>query len=640
MATEPQSTLAALLEEDVALGSALQHIQKKISSIGRKNASAIFALGDCMNEARGLLKGLFGAWITLSFEITPRAAHNYRRVSSELAVHRELLIERGVLPTVLIKLACTPEIREAAIADISEGLRLKVGDLRKYQPKRQATGGAERAAPSQAARAVARRLGEIEADIEALLKQKDYPAKWSECDISRMQNIARRLDGLAAFLGDGQDGKRWEKLAGLLRGATKLDRTAWRLGFHGKKEILGTLSRASEFTAVPAVVEPPSTVWGPASGLKRPGLTVLELCAGAGGLALGLKKAGFDAAALVEKSEAACKTLELNFPEARVLNCSIEKLNLADFEGVDLVSGGLPCPPFSQLGNMLGRFDERNLFSVGIDIVGKLMPRAVLFENVKGITSKRHAAFRLEIMSALERLGYTCFWKVHSADDYGVAQKRQRAFLVAIRDSTAAARFAWPTFVPPYYISPMTIYDAIRPVAESRGWKIPDDVKARLSRPAPTITGGSERKTSLNLGRPSVLKVWRSMDVIGKYIPVDPPGADHVGPLRLTLPMLAAIQGFPRDWQFSGTRVEVLRQIANAVPHPMAAYVGASIRLALTGEDCTPHKLVNPLLWMGQSLRLGLIDSAYNDNMNDCVTTNIDSEYCYRDRSLWQPPSR
>jgi DNA-cytosine methyltransferase len=640
MATKAQATLTALLERDAELGTALQHIERKVTSVGRKNAAAIFALGDCLNEARRLLNGLFGAWISLNFEITPRAAHNYRRVSSELAPQRELLIKSGVLPTVLIKLASTPEIREAAIADISEGQRLKVGDLRKYQPRYQTAGAVERTAPSQAARAVARGVGEIEAEIEAIIRQKDCPSKWPESVISRMQDIARRLDGLAAFLGDGQDGKRWSKLADLLREGPNMDWQSWRTGLRGRKEVLGTLSRASEFTSVPAVVEPPCTVWGPASGLRRPGLTVLELCAGAGGLALGLKKAGFDAMALVERSEAACKTLALNFPEAKVLNCSIEGLNLADFSGVDLVSGGLPCPPFSQAGNMHGRYDERNLFSVGIDIVGKLLPRAVLFENVKGITIKRHVAFRLEIISGLEQLGYTCFWKVLAAEDYGVAQKRHRAFLVAFRDSSAAARFAWPTFTPPYYIRPMTVYDAVRPVAESKGWKIPDDVKAKLSRFSPTITGGSEKKTSLNLGRPSVQKVWRSMEVIGKYIPIDPPEPDHVGPFRLTLPMLAAIQGFPRDWQFSGTRVEVLRQIANAVPHPMAAYVGASIRLALTGEDCTPHKLVNPLLWMGQSLRLGLIDPAYNDNMNNCVTTNIDSQYCYKDRSLWRPPIR
>src|SRR5690242_12114661 len=118
----------------------------------------------------------------------------------------------------------------------------------------------------------------------------------------------------------------------------------------------------------------------------RKRLSVLELCAGAGGQALGLEQAGIEHSGLIEIDAHACETLRLNRPLWKVMQEDLNKFRDASaFRGVDIVSGGLPCPPFSKAGKQLGENDERNLFPVAIQIVDQLRPRAVMIENVRGI---------------------------------------------------------------------------------------------------------------------------------------------------------------------------------------------------------------------------------------------------------------
>jgi len=118
---------------------------------------------------------------------------------------------------------------------------------------------------------------------------------------------------------------------------------------------------------------------------KSPELTTLEVCAGAGGQALGLEQAGIAHAGLVELNRNACRTLLLNRPEWNVIERDLNTFDGAAFKGVEIVSGGLPCPPFSVAGKQLGDSDERNLFPAMIRLVDQLRPRAVIIENVRGI---------------------------------------------------------------------------------------------------------------------------------------------------------------------------------------------------------------------------------------------------------------
>src|SRR5688500_839303 len=116
--------------------------------------------------------------------------------------------------------------------------------------------------------------------------------------------------------------------------------------------------------------------------MKR--LTVLEICAGAGGQSLGLDWAGFEHVAAVDNDFDACTTLKLNRPYWDVVHDDVANVDGAEYEGVDLLAGGVPCPPFSIAGKQLGRDDERDLFPQALRLVRATNPRAVLLENVKG----------------------------------------------------------------------------------------------------------------------------------------------------------------------------------------------------------------------------------------------------------------
>src|SRR6202790_2754243 len=116
---------------------------------------------------------------------------------------------------------------------------------------------------------------------------------------------------------------------------------------------------------------------------------VLEICAGAGGQALGLEAAGFELAAAVEIDHHACNTLRENRPRWKVIEDSVLNVSGKDFLGIDLLAGGVPCPPFSIAGKQLGRKDERDLFPEALRLVREAKPKTVLLENVPGFASQR-----------------------------------------------------------------------------------------------------------------------------------------------------------------------------------------------------------------------------------------------------------
>lgn len=113
-------------------------------------------------------------------------------------------------------------------------------------------------------------------------------------------------------------------------------------------------------------------------------LTSLEICAGAGGQALGLEQAGFAHSALVEIDPASCATLRLNRPHWAVFQQDLACFDGRPYRGVDLLAGGLPCPPFSVAGKQLGSRDERNLFPAALRLVDEIRPRAVMIEAACG----------------------------------------------------------------------------------------------------------------------------------------------------------------------------------------------------------------------------------------------------------------
>src|SRR5579862_3367205 len=117
--------------------------------------------------------------------------------------------------------------------------------------------------------------------------------------------------------------------------------------------------------------------------------TALELCSGGGGSLLGLEMAGFTAVGAIDNDKAACATLRLNRPALRVIERDLQALSGIDFRGVELVAGGVPCPPFSIAGKQRGADDERDLFPEALRIIAEARPAAVMLENVPGFATRK-----------------------------------------------------------------------------------------------------------------------------------------------------------------------------------------------------------------------------------------------------------
>ena len=302
----------------------------------------------------------------------------------------------------------------------------------------------------------------------------------------------------------------------------------------------------------------------------------LELCAGAGGQALGLERAGFKHAGLVEIDPHACNTLRLNRPEWTVHE---EDLNFFDgrlYKGVDLLAGGFPCPPFSIAGKQLGRDDERDLFPAGLRVIDEVRPKAVMIENVRGILAPAFEDYRSHIDDRLKKLGYVTQWKLLNAADYGVSQLRPRVVIVALTRQYAS-EFSWPE---PSRKAP-TVGRLLADLMGSRGWTGVHAWKKGANAIAPTVVGGSKKHGGPDLGPTRARKAWASLGVDGLGIADQPPGEDFTGMPRLTVRMVARVQGFPDRWYFSGKKTASYRQVGNAFPPPVAFAVASAISRAI-----------------------------------------------------------
>ncbi|WP_349826580.1 DNA cytosine methyltransferase [Brevibacterium litoralis] len=329
--------------------------------------------------------------------------------------------------------------------------------------------------------------------------------------------------------------------------------------------------------------------------MTRDTLRVVEICAGAGGQALGLELAGFEHALAIELDENAAATLKYNRPDWNVAIGDVAEVpepgqpaedhhvwNPDDYVGVNLLAGGVPCPPFSIAGKQLGANDERDLFAWAVELVGRMKPRAVLLENVRGLSMPRFAAYRQWVKDRLAELGYWSDWRLLEAKDYGVPQLRPRFILVALPDDDARY-FEWPEKTP----LAGGVGEALYAMMASEGWPGADAWREGAKGIAPTIVGGSKKHGGADLGPTRAKKAWAALGVDAKGIADEPPTVDTPRAYvpRLTTDMVARIQGWgptsEYDWTFTGRKTTRYRQIGNAFPPPVARAVGASIRDAL-----------------------------------------------------------
>jgi DNA (cytosine-5)-methyltransferase 1 len=313
-------------------------------------------------------------------------------------------------------------------------------------------------------------------------------------------------------------------------------------------------------------------------------LEVVEICAGAGGQALGLERAGFEHALAVELDAAACATLRANRPGWKVAEGDVADPELwrpSDYRGVALLAGGVPCPPFTVAGRQLGATDERDLFAWAVELCGIMQPQALLLENVRGLSTRRFSAYRQHVVDRLAELGYVPGWRLLHASDFGVPQLRPRTLLVALRPQDAPW-FRWPS---PSPRPPATVGQTVGDLMAARGWPGAAAWARRADRIAPTIVGGSKKHGGADLGPTRAKQAWADLGVDGLGLADQAPDRDADPALapRLTCEMVTRLQGWQDEWgwRFSGLKTARYRQIGNAFPPPVAEAVGTAIRRAL-----------------------------------------------------------
>lgn len=306
----------------------------------------------------------------------------------------------------------------------------------------------------------------------------------------------------------------------------------------------------------------------------------IEFCAGAGGQALGLEQAGFDHAALVEIEADFCKTLRLNRPQWDVRCADMNAFDGRPFVGVDLLAGGLPCPPFSVAGKQLGDLDERNLFPAALRLIDEIKPKAVMIENVRGFLSPVFEEYRLHLKAEFKKLGYVVDWRLLNASDFGVPQLRPRVVIVALKQEFTDG-FEWPEVLPQ---NPPTVGEVLKDMMAANGWVGAERWAKGANDIAPTIVGGSKKHGGPDLGPTRARKAWAALGVEGRTVAESAPDADFFGMPRLTVAMVARLQGFPVDWQFYGRKTSAYRQVGNAFPPPVACAVAARLQSALSSR--------------------------------------------------------
>jgi DNA (cytosine-5)-methyltransferase 1 len=304
----------------------------------------------------------------------------------------------------------------------------------------------------------------------------------------------------------------------------------------------------------------------------------LEICAGAGGQALGLELAGFDHLELVELEPPACATLRHNRPEWKVVEGDVRQYTAQHLQGIELIAGGVPCPPFSHAGKQLGEDDERDLFPEALRLVDEARPTAVMLENVRGLLDPVFEPYRAKVLSTLVSLGYKAEWRLLNACDYGVPQLRPRSILVALK-TEVARHFSWPERSS---AEPPTVGDSLADLMGANGWDGVEPWRNRAQAIAPTLVGGSKKHGGPDLGPTRARRAWESLGVDGRGLADSAPLKNFEGMPRLTVHMAARIQGFPDAWEIAGRKTSAYRQVGNAFPPPVAKAVGDRIAAAIS----------------------------------------------------------
>ena len=330
-------------------------------------------------------------------------------------------------------------------------------------------------------------------------------------------------------------------------------------------------------------------------------LSTIELFAGAGGLALGIEKAGFSTIALNEFDGNACDTLRKNRPDWRVIEGDVADISGLDLEEyfsikkgeLDLLSGGAPCQAFSYAGKRLGLEDARGtLFYHYALFLQKLQPKMFLFENVRGLQSHDHGRTYAVMTDIFEKAGYTIQKQVLNAWDYGVPQKRERLITIGIRnDLLDKVEFEFPK---PHEYKPV-LRDVLLDCPKSEGARY-SEYKEKIFELVPP--GGYWRDIDPIIAKQYMKSCWYmegGRTGILRRLSLDEPSlavltspsqkqTDRCHPLEarpFTIRENARCQAFPDDWEFCGGIGSQYKQVGNAVPVNLAYEIGVKIKEGL-----------------------------------------------------------
>ena len=327
--------------------------------------------------------------------------------------------------------------------------------------------------------------------------------------------------------------------------------------------------------------------------------SVVELFAGAGGLALGLEEAGFQSSGLVELDKYACQTLRKNRPNWNVIEkdiIAVAEQGIKEFVDIplgelDLLSGGYPCQAFSYAGKKMGLSDARGtMFYYYAQILKQLLPKMFLAENVRGLVNHDNGRTLALMLKVFSDIGYTVKWQVLRALDYDVAQKRERIVLVGIRNDLVE-KYNLGYCLPQPYGYELSLKDILKDVPKSDGAKYPESKKKVLDLVPP---GGYWRDLPDDVAKEYMGKSYYSgggRTGMARRLSWDEPSLTltcspaqkqtercHPDQTRpFTVREYARIQSFPDNWEFDCSISNAYKQIGNAVPVNMAKAIGLSI---------------------------------------------------------------
>ena len=623
-------------ERAAALAKAKERIVKLRKAMTEKFvklASEIEALEACLpiTDSREFLVARCG--------LSSSELKMYSEFATKLKGYEELLQQRSVNYEVLRGLTNSSKtVREIALAKIASGIRFDLTDLKvvrrgvadsrlsdfEYQAK-----ASKRAMLVSARKKAAEAVDRFQHGTASLLdKVANLPLATSKAserkcveaisrDAAALLPIFETIAGAdhpteltKAWRDVKESARRKAKVHSLLRAlAAPTNEKKQNLPIHAERLRNGRLSIITNLARFAGNNQYMSlTVPGPEKILTRlpdERVRALELCAGAGGMAVGLESAGFEHVALVEFNKDAAATMRLNRPDWPVVEADMTSIDFSEYRGkVDLVCGGMPCQPYSEEGRGKGKDDARDLLLQGARAVREIQPQAFLFENVRGALFGKHADQIAAFLKELGEAGYTTQIVEVNTQDYGVAQNRPRILFVGLRADQRLRAFEMPRFPE----RRANVGDVLFDLMAANGWsdvnnwaaycrtvtfELQDGTVVQGAQ-ASTLTGRkgkSQQKEGLRWARnglsPAGLPDEAPTDALSREV-----GPDFVP--GITLRMRARLQDFSDTYQFVGGKESVAKQIGNAVAPRLAQAAGLALQSVLRGHRFDVEKMLWP----------------------------------------------